>query len=67
MTKTTKQYLNVRISDDDVARLDRLMATMATATGLELNRSDVHRAALARGLSALEEEHGLPERRKGRG
>lgn len=50
--KTLGVYLGVRLSSDDVARLDALLSRFDGALGL--SRSHVVRLALAAGLDALE-------------
>ncbi len=51
--------LNMRVSSDDMERLDRLVSAIEAKTpGVELTRSSAARAALLRGLEALEGEYG---------
>jgi hypothetical protein len=50
------EQIALRISKEDVARAARLQGVLAPP-GVAVNRSDVLRAALRRGLEALEADH----------
>ena len=55
-----KLHVAVRLDDETIARLDRLLvATTRKTLGVELSRSDVLRATVLAGLPILEREHGL--------
>ena len=63
MARYSSHHVAVRLDDDALARLDRLISTMggrAAEFGVLLTLSDVMRAAVTRGLPILEEEYGLP-------
>lgn len=55
--KDLNRQLNLRASVDDVERLDRLALALSERTpGVEVTRSSAARAAILRGLDALEAE-----------
>lgn len=66
----TKQSTSFRLDEELIARLDRAASELSKRTaGVEVGRSGVLRAAVLRGLDALEVELGLAGRqtvRKGR-
>ncbi|MBN1605494.1 MAG: hypothetical protein JW940_02620 [Polyangiaceae bacterium] len=56
-----------RLDEEMFARLDRITETMsAKAAGAHVSRSSVLRAALERGMAALEAELGLAQRKRKR-
>jgi hypothetical protein len=60
----TSKTLPLRLDEELIARLDRLAATMTErAGGAEISRAAALRAALSRGLDALEAELGAADRR----
>ena len=62
---TLDRQLNVRASADDVDRLDRLAQALSDRTpGLSVNRSAAARAAILRGLDALEVELGVAAKKR---
>lgn len=50
------RQLNLRASAEDVDRLDRLATLLSVTPGVEITRSSAARAAILRGLDALEAE-----------
>jgi predicted DNA-binding protein len=55
-----KTVTGVRLDEDMIRRLDFLAAELSRrAAGLDVNRTDVTRAALGRGIDAMERELGL--------
>ena len=53
----------IRVPDAWLKRADDLRSFLASRPGIELTRSDILRAALARGLEALEAERDTPKAR----
>lgn len=61
----TAKTLPIRLEDDLIARLDALAAALTErAAGVKVSRTAAMRAALERGLSALEAEAGTSPRRR---
>lgn len=56
------EQIAIRVSKDDLARAERLQDRLAPP-GVSVNRSDVLRAALRRGLDVLESEHAAPAKK----
>jgi len=67
--KVHEAQFSIRMPADFVERADRLAEVIARApesAAFGISRATVLRMALARGLDALEREHGSTARRKGR-
>ena len=61
----TAKTLPIRLEDDLIARLDALAAALTErAAGAKVSRTAAMRAALERGLQALEAEVGTSARRR---
>jgi len=61
----TAKTLPIRLEDDLIARLDALAAALTErAAGVKVSRTAAMRAALERGLVALEAEAGTSTRRR---
>jgi hypothetical protein len=55
-----EELVTLRLSPEDLVRADRLRGLLVPS--VPLTRSDALRAALRRGLDALEAEHAVPAR-----
>lgn len=51
--------VNIRLTDEQAQRMDRIAAALVRSTGVEVTRSVVIRAVLERGIDAYEREHKL--------
>ena len=51
--------VNIRLTEEQAERMDRIAAALLKATGVDVTRSVVLRAVLERGIDAYEREHGL--------
>lgn len=61
---TEQRPLAIRFDDETIRRLDALAATMSKrAGGVRISRGAAVRAAVERGLHAMEEEFGIPKGR----
>lgn len=53
--------VNIRLTEEQAARMDRIAAVLVVKTGVDVTRSVVLRAVLDRGIKAYEREHGIGE------
>ena len=53
--------VNIRLTEEQAARMDRIAAALVRKMGVDVTRSVVLRAVIERGITACERLHGLGE------